>query len=51
MGDGVWILKYWDHWHRVPIKMNILSDMSKAGRVTSTAFGLGVRAWQGVVGI
>ena len=52
-GDVAWILKYWDFWQMVLIKMNVLSDMSDSlagvgGR--RTALGLGVRAWQGIVG-
>lgn len=41
--DGVWTLKYWDHWHMVPIKMDIFRDMSKEGGITSTT--LGIECW------
>lgn len=54
MGDVVWILKSWDFWQTVLIKMNILSAVNEVnsevtGGITSTALGLGGRAGQGVV--
>lgn len=44
MGDVAWILKYWDFWQMVLIKMNILSDMSDSlagvgGKKDSTWLG------------